>query len=311
MNRSKFHAGQKKVDSRAVERAKDYLFGRLRKYPLCRSYVGYNMEITAARDFSKEIFSTVLVLTMVSDLPDDIQGRMLDQFESRCDEKSHWCFFLPDGRWSDFPEDLDTTALVLSQLLKRGLVTHDIAMAVADDMIDNRNADGIIQVYFDPDRPRTDPIVSTNVLYFMHQVGLADRDELRPSREYVRDFLMSGEYLNGTRYYPSPDTFLFFLARLVVGFDDAFGDLVGELRAQLLKRVGSSEHSLDLAMRVVALQWLGITNRIECQLLHQQQLADGGWTMNGFFLAPSKDLYFGGRELTSALALEAITSVGI
>lgn len=311
MTRSEVHAVKVTMGKSSVDMARSYLFSNLRKHPLCRSYVGDDIDITGACDFSKEIFSTILVLTIISDLPYDIQLRMVDQFKNRCNKTSHWCFFLQENKWSNFPNDLDTTSLVVSQLLRRNLISCDVALSVCDDMMGNRNEDGIIQVYFDPDRSRIDPIVSTNVMYLMHQIGIANREELLQSKEYVRNFLVSGEYLGGTRYYPSPDSFLFFLTRLIVDFEDAFNDLKGDVRAQLLERVGSTEHSLDLAMRVIALQRLGITNGIECRKLYQQQLSDGGWVMNGLFLAPSKNLFFGGRELTSAFALEAITSAGV
>ncbi|WP_281989579.1 HAD family hydrolase [Aquimarina aggregata] len=287
-------------------KARNYLFNRLRKFPLCRSYVGFNVELIPNVDFSKEIFSTAIVLDTNSYLPADIIDSMCEEINNHGHQKLKWCFYSKDARPHGFPDDLDTTSMILSCLLTNHKIAKKDTFLIAENMIANRNKEGIIQVYFDNNRPRVDAVVIVNVLYFMNQIGMNDRPELIESKKFIFNFLINKEYEMGTRYYPAPDVFLFFLSRLVSDFPNQFNDFKKPLRQKLIERIDISHYSLERALRVIALNKLGIVNRIDFIKLIEDQLADGGWPMYGLFIAAKSKKYFGSRELTTSFALEAI-----
>ena len=284
-----------------------YLNDRLRKFPFCKSFVSNGVELLGSEDFSKEIFSTAVILHSYTSLPKDIIESMAQEILNHDGQnKLRWCFYKNEARPEKFPDDLDTTSMVLSFLLSNNKLNVEDVVPVAEQMINNRNEDGIIQVYFDDNRPRIDAIVAINVLYLMHQIGYGERKELKETEAFVYEFLMSKEYLKGTRYYPAPDVFLFFLSRLVVDFPDTFTKFHKPLTEMLLERVNCSSFALERALRVIALKKLGIVNRIDFLKLLDSQLADGGWPMYGLFIAPRSNTYFGSRELSTAFALEAV-----
>ncbi len=289
------------------ELARSYLNSRLRKFPLCRSFVGNDVELIASTDFSKEIFSTAVILHSLSSLPEDIVMAMSrETLRHDGKNKLRWCFYKSEVRPLGFPDDLDTTSMILSFLVKNNEIKRDDTLSLAEDMIGNRNKNGIIQVYFDDTRPRVDAIVATNVLYFLNQVGLGSRKELIETEDFIFDFLTHDIFLAGTRYYPAPDVFLFFLSRLIIHFPGRFDRFLRPLTERLIARVDLTPYALERALRVIAMKNLGVVNRIDFLKLMDSQLEDGGWPMYGLFIAPTSNTYFGSRELCSSFALEAM-----
>ena len=288
------------------EKACQYLFGRLERQPLCRSFVAYDMELVRAEDFSAEIFSTIMALDTCSALPAEIRKAMLEEIRKHGHESFRWCFYKEEARPEDFPHDLDTTSMALSVFLRENRTTLEKVAPVVDAILANRDDEGVIRVYFSEKRPRVDPAVCVNVLYLLCQLGMGDREDLRQTREHIFQFLKSGGYAKGTRYYPSPEAFLYFLARLVVDFPEHFGGFAFELKKALVSRIDASPHPIDRASRVIALGRLGIVNRLDFLRLMDAQLSDGGWPMNALFIAYRTNKHFGSRELTTAFALEAM-----
>lgn len=113
-------------------------------------------------------------------------------------------------------------------------------------------------------------------------------------------------FLEGTRYYPAPDVFLFLLSRLVVHFPGRFDRFLRPLTERLISRVDLTPYALERALRVIAMKNLGVVNNIDFLKLMDSQLEDGGWPMYGLFIAPTSNTYFGSRELCSSFALEAM-----
>ena len=307
------HCDIENLDLASLEAKKQkgeaYLYQRLRAFPFCKSFTGDNIHLLKSDDFSKEIFSTAVILHIASELPTDIIEAMSKEMLNHSQDRLYWCFYTHAARPEDFPKDLDTTAMVLSFLLAHDKIAKHDVMSVAESMLKNRNQDGIIQVYFDDNRPRIDAIVAVNVLYLMHQLGLGDREELRETRRFVYEYLKSGSYLDGTRYYPCPDVFLFFLSRLVMSYKDAYQPFIAPLKNNLLSRVDVTPHCVERAARIMALKQLGIVNRVDFVKLLSCQLEDGGWPMYGLFIAAKTKTFFGSRELASAFALEALRTM--
>ncbi|EEE35362.1 putative HAD-superfamily hydrolase subfamily IA, variant 3 [Rhodobacteraceae bacterium KLH11] len=295
------------VDENRRKMGRSYLNKRLRDFPLCRSCVGNDVELIASSDFSREIFSTAVILHSLSSLPEDVVEAMSQEMLKHDGKnKLRWCFYKNEARPAGFPDDLDTTSMILSFLVSSGKMTKEEICDLTEEMISNRNKDGIIQVYFDDTRPRVDAIVATNVLYLLNQVSLGSREELVETEDFIFDFLTNDKYLEGTRYYPAPDVFLFFLSRLVVDFPGRYKRFSKPLSERLISRVDLTPFPLERALRVIAMRNLGIINRTDFLKLMDSQLEDGGWPMYGLFIAPTSNTYFGSRELSSSFALEAM-----
>ncbi len=286
-----------------------YLHARLQKFPFCKSYVSKNIELTKGEEFSKEIFSTIVILHTNSSLPNHIVEAMINEINAHSQNNFSWCFYKEDAKPKGFPDDLDTTAMILSFLLKKEKIAKEDILPMINQMISNRNDEGVIQVYFDTNRPRIDAAVAVNVLYLMCQINYNNQDHLKATRDYVYNFLKQKKYLNGTRYYPSPDVFLFFLSRLVSDFPEKFKDFTRVLKSNLISQIDTTSYPLERALRIIALKKFGIVNRIDFTKLLDDQLEDGGWAMNGLFIAAKTKEYFGSRELTSSFAIEAIESM--
>jgi hypothetical protein len=209
------------------------------------------------------------------------------------------------------PADADTTAMGLSVLLQAGAPVTERAHRTLDRILANTNSQGVVETYFDPTGERAgiiDPVVCVNVLYLAHQLGR--ERELVATLDYVHQTIVDGSYLAGTRYYHSPDTFLYFAARLVRQFPQVHWVLFRPLRAALRDRQATTSHPLDLAQRVIAANWLGLPLGLdgadESRELVESQELDGCWPSDSMFRYGRKQIYFGSRALTSAFAIRAL-----
>ncbi|KAL6236298.1 hypothetical protein BDW75DRAFT_229624 [Aspergillus navahoensis] len=109
---------------------------------------------------------------------------------------------------------------------------------------------------------------------------------------WVRDVLQHRAYLNGTRYYATPEAFLYFLARL--------------LESTIAERVGLPGDALALAMRLLAARYVGITDAADDERLHEMQCKDGGWEVGWVYRYGKTDVRIGKRGLATALAVKAL-----
>src|SRR5579862_8811959 len=203
-----------------------------------------------------------------------------------------------------FPCDLDTTALALTVCNRDD---DDTANSVMDEMLEYINSDGIVQAYFDHTRPRTDPVVCVNVLslFYAHSRG----HQLPHTLRWIHQILLHRAYLDGTRYYVTPESFLFFLARLIHAspHPSLHQNLNPLLAARVQERIGAGGDALALAMRIVACAHLGIRNELDLRALLPLQCEDGGWELCWFYQYPYQGGKVGNRGLTTALAIKAIT----
>ncbi|KLO12957.1 HAD-like protein [Schizopora paradoxa] len=205
-----------------------------------------------------------------------------------------------------YPCDLDTTALAWTTV-KNG--TDAQLHHVMDQMLRYLTPDGIVQDYFDNERPRLDPVVCVNVLSFFDAHGRID--ELTPTLEWVGAILENRGYEDGTRYYTSGEPFLYFFARLLSRTGDAslrnrFEDTLAE---RLTERIGSPGDSLALAMRIIACSLLGLKNKVDMNRLLERQEMDGSWSDGWFYHYGMTGVQIGNSGLTTAFAVKAIELV--
>ncbi len=292
------------------DRAMSYLTNSLARNGLCPSFYSHDIGMSEPREFSREVFSTLMVVQALDELPMACKGRLMERIRE-FSTNGLYCFFSePDPECFEsgkdsFPCDVDTTSIASSILVEQGMARRDDVTMALTRMVENVDDDGVIQVYFDSDRPRLEPVVCVNALRFLFLLGVDGGRTIENTLAYVLEFLASGAWRGGTRYYPSPDAFLYFLAKLVGRFPARASCFAPGLRSALVSRVGCNSHCIEQAMRVTACGQLGLANRIDQLRVARAQQSDGAWPSNGLFLAAKTKRWFGSRELTTALALEA------
>ena len=200
---------------------------------------------------------------------------------------------------------------------------RSVVQAIMDKMLANTTADGVflvcanefdisssteclLQTYFDATRPRLDPVVNINVIVLFYLFGRAR--EVQRSLDWVCSFLERGRHLEGTRYYPSPDAFLFFASRLLERSADEqlHARLVPLVTRHLRERVGIMGDPMELAMRVLVCRQFGVANEVDLTRLIEMQCRDGGWEVGWLYRFGSSGIKAGSRGLTTALAIKAI-----
>ncbi|KAH8822863.1 HAD-like domain-containing protein [Flagelloscypha sp. PMI_526] len=203
----------------------------------------------------------------------------------------------------DFPSDLDTTSLALTILDD---INDDERIRVMTKMLDYVNADGIIQTYFDIERPRFDPVVCVNTASLFYRYGR--ESEVQGTLDFIYNVLLHRAYLHGTRYYTTPECFLFFMSRLLdQGTNPPLYERFASLLAVRIKeRVGLPGDPLALAMRLLAGCRFGITNTQDLESLLAVQLDDGSWAPGWVYRYGSSGIQIGNAGLSTAFALKAI-----
>ncbi|KAK7992726.1 HAD-like protein [Apiospora saccharicola] len=222
-----------------------------------------------------------------------------------------WNYFIgtPFGTSQNYPDDVDTTSYALKVLSP----SPEVSNAVMDEMLspDMVSADGIVKVYFDATRDRTDPTVCVNVVRLFYTYGRGLDAGLAATTQWIQDVLLHRAYENGTRYYHQPDVFLYFFARLLrenPGSDlcRRYGAL---LRERLRERVNLTADPLALGMRVLACHYMGMRNETDLKQLLAKQQADGSFGIGWLCQYGKTGVKLGHQGLTAALAVKAIEAM--
>jgi len=90
-----------------------------------------------------------------------------------------------------------------------------------------------------------------------------------------------------------------------IDLQSALGPL---LKSRIQDRIGKSGSALDLAMRVLAADFLGIECSADRVTLRGLQCQDGSWEPGWMYRYGSTGMRLGNRGVTTAFALKAITS---
>ncbi|WP_394830098.1 HAD-IA family hydrolase [Pendulispora rubella] len=209
-------------------------------------------------------------------------------------------FFREAEQSAEFPCDVDTTSVGLT-------VSERIAPSIKDGVMDEilrlRSSDRIVPVYFDRRRSRLDPVVCTNALtlFYANERG----HELAETLDWVHRVLQYRAYIEGTRYYESPEAFLFFISRLLDVAPELRSRLGPLLAARVRERLGARGDALALAMRLIVCAKLNIEASVDVRTLLDLQEVDGAWS-GWFYKFGSSGVLSGNRGLTTALAVKAI-----
>ena len=121
---------------------------------------------------------------------------------------------------------------------------------------------------------------------------------------YIYSILHNRSYLNGTRYYPGAEIFLYFLARLISTADSV------QKRFQPLfqQRIGKDGDSLALAMRILACSVIELEDEFALWKLLTLQTNSGSWEDGWVYKHGSSGILIGNNGLTTAFAINAIES---
>ncbi|KAJ5861277.1 uncharacterized protein N7529_008587, partial [Penicillium soppii] len=215
-----------------------------------------------------------------------------------------WCFFIgePVLTVKNFPHDFDTTSLG-NTILDRPADGVNIVM---DQMLQYLSPDSLVQTYFTDFKNRVDPVVCCNVLSLFYKHGRGE--ELAHTLAWVRTVLENRAYMNGTRFYPMPEAFLFFFHRFLkhIRGSSLYDDLCPLFRSRLQERVGVPVDPTSLSMRLLACHAMGIPDPLGLQELLAMQMEDGGWPLGTVYMYGSNKLKIGNRGLTTAWAVQAV-----
>ncbi|ETS74731.1 hypothetical protein PFICI_13215 [Pestalotiopsis fici W106-1] len=223
-----------------------------------------------------------------------------------------WNYFIdgPILTTHHFPPDADTTATAYLSMPDRYLSTTVDAKLVMDVMAQNLDQDGIMQAYFDSERPRTVPEVCCNILRMFHRFGYGALPAAEKTEDYVVSCLDNNACLDGARHYTVPETFLYFVARLYTETSSEMlrGRLHG-IKAQLEDRLNEPTNPLALALRLFTCQIIGVEAKLykrDLDRLLALQDEDGGWPAGHFCCLGRTRVRIGNRGLTTALAVRIL-----
>ncbi|KAJ5776532.1 uncharacterized protein N7511_001543 [Penicillium nucicola] len=202
------------------------------------------------------------------------------------------------------PDDFDTTSLATTVLDRPSHIAHQ----VMDIVLKYRTPDGLVQSFMTDLKNRVDPVVCCNVLSVFYKYGRGT--ELAETLEWVVQVLQRRAYINGTSYYPMPESFLYFFSRFLSYLKPHNSVLYGKLRVvlaeRLRERLGVPVDVASLAMRLIAGDEVGVFDRRGLVELRKAQNEDGGWAFGTLYRFASKQLSVGNRGVSTAFAIEAI-----
>lgn len=271
----------------------------------------------------RENFSQLIMYEILGDEAKDLLHLRHDESQAT------WNYFIdsPFGQSGDakvYPDDVDTTsyALKLSKNLpaviglnkseSQNATVAETANAVLDRMLspDQLSADGVVKVYFDASRDRVDPTVCVNVVRLFFTYGRGGDPALQPTWQWIKNVLFHRAYMSGTRYYHTPEAFLYFFARLL--HENRGSRQVQEMAPLLRERIRESMNSdtggdaMTLAMRLLAGYYCGLSNRTDMSRLLALQREDGSFGQGWLCRYGKSQVLLGSRFLTVALAVRAI-----
>ena len=256
----------------------------------------------------RELFSSMLVLDLVYlDRPSDPVGAALAALmRERRRPAGHFDFFFDEGL---LPTDVDCSSIG-SALIVATAGADDGVHATADRIAACVDDAGVVEVYLPPqgERRRLDAVVCANAAHLFYVLGR--EAEIEPTLGHIADVIDDDGWVKGTRYYQSPEAFLFFCARMVTASPAAAERFGGPLRAALDRHSLSPDASaLEVAMR------LGASGRVDApsgdlasRLVHEQE-ADGSWAPFAVYRFGRRHGFFGSSELVTAFAVDALARV--
>jgi hypothetical protein len=305
--------------------------GTLLTGPDLRSQIRRRIGVDIEVDPADEAFSAMMALALLrppQTLAEHEKLRVLHERVQDCRWQHRYRFFSTRTR---FASDTDCTAVTAAALRTTGYCTDSdldtyarvLLMAASPGRSRTFRWDdevirpGRMMVYWEDDAEpgvdrrgrKYDPTVCANVLYVLEQPripGNAHALVVAANRAYVAEHLTSGRYLAGTRYYPSPASFLNALSRLYAAFPDRYRTLAPALAAAVAT-TGLTD-PLGLALTILAADNVGHQAGQDERraALMAQQRPDGSWPFCPLYQLGRHPVYFGSPDITTLVAVKAL-----
>jgi len=261
--------------------------------------------------YVKTVAITFLVLWALNHLKEfpkvlSITHKGINFLLSERENEIIWRFF---GKDSDIIPDLDDTASILA-VLKENNLDLDYEK-YARELIKIRNEKGLFYTWF-PEKGSSnnvDWVVNANILYFFHILKI----RVPEVEKYLIKVAEKGLFKKGSLYYHSPYAFAYFLSKLVVKSELGFIKNKESNIIDFILENFMDLNCIDLALSAVSLlnfKFRGKELETIIGKIGNMQMADGGWPIGTIFKHRSKKIYYGSRELTSAIVLESLHLYG-
>ena len=149
-----------------------------------------------------------------------------------------------------------------------------------------------------------------NVLTAFYQYNRAS--DVTPTLQYTFNVLCSREYLDGTRYYVGPESFLHFVGRFlrISASPDVRKSWIPVLRQRVEERLGQSAggNPLLLAMRILLCKQLGVSAELEYEnrMLLEMQDESGGWSNGWLYRFGKSGIEVQNAGFTTAVIMQAL-----
>jgi len=214
------------------------------------------------------------------------------------------------------PDDIELTGLIMWTFLRDGIIQDNQQLLdVARLLILNVNADGVMETYFPPRGFRTgriDAPICCSSIRLLYTMGL-DGEAIN-TENYLFNLLKNKGYLNGSRYYFSPDTFPLYLARAVRCSTRAKDRFIEIIYDSVKERLCSTKFPVDISMRILTLDALGLLQKEgikdkvnkERATLESLQEENGAFQADCLYKKGRSDTYFGGNTISTILSVAAL-----
>lgn len=271
--------------------------------------------------YVKSVFITSFVLHSLRYVENLTQVKEISQHAIKflLDERERdglWRFF---GKDSFIHFDVDCTCCILASL-KEWEIEMD-SHSIASLLLKYRDGQYLFYTWIlDVDPPfkkednDIDWVVNANALFFYSLLG----QPLPEVEQYLIRIVEIGAFRQRSHYYDSPFAFIYCLTRAYADSSDPrLSRAVAKLQDymhHLNEKNKPLRDSLENALATVGLLNCGSENTELTQLIEHllsMQEDDGGWPLGIFFTegpyTESHNIAYGSRELTTAIALEAIS----
>ncbi|MFI9065664.1 hypothetical protein ACIGQE_28020 [Streptomyces sp. NPDC053429] len=286
-----------------LQAAEDYVLRRLRT----GDYRSHLITSTGEQHEVDEIWSPFYLLDASTTIARSEPGQALLRQLASLDQDGLYSFLrTAHPLLGELPVDADDTGLAVSVLHAHGLVDEESLQRVAERILANSNRDGIVRMYFAPQRPRVDSVVCAVALYILYLAGRHDAPQARATEDFLHALLENKAYEQGTIYTPSPDFYLYVLfriARRFPRFRDRFHPL---LATRLTQRIATTDEPAGQALRVIMCRTLNIDNDTDYRRLLAQQHADGSWDPSPAWRGIAMTVVGYNRSLDTTFAAQAI-----